>query len=346
MVIKIYCCILDIAVYRTMKNMTLIAGLAVTIVLGLYLGYTLTNSLYQPAAKQVNTTSVVESDESGAETPPLQVEESAGSSPDINVSVKNNTAGPAEVPEQNPETAETEIRMEDIETKHAVLELFWGEGCPECAAEKEFLEEMRDKYPDLEIIMHEVNEDEEGRELFMERCRELELGCRNVPVTIIGNAAFTGFKDYNGDFTYHKQEKAFVGYRNQIELSIMNELGLARYEDPDGWKESVKLSASTDKSIYYEKEPMRITADIRVDRNVNGFYVFARGLVGKTGPYINSKKWIHLKRGENRIVFEESAPRCFGCGGFRPGIYPIDVWLEKDGEEVARVRLNVEIKDL
>lgn len=36
------------------------------------------------------------------------------------------------------------------------LWFFWGQGCPHCAAEKPFLEELAKKYPQLEIKEFEV----------------------------------------------------------------------------------------------------------------------------------------------------------------------------------------------
>ncbi len=231
------------------------------------------------------------------------------------------------------------------EEKTAKLEFFWGEGCPECAAEKEFLEEMEDKYPRLEIISYEVNEHEGNLEYFMSLCDELGIDCGSVPVTVVGNTAFVKFRGQDGDFVYNGQRRAFVGYRNQIENSVRSELGL-EYGDPDEWEDGIWFHAHTDKGVYYEKEPMEITAVIRSEQDVNGVYVKALGLKGKNGYYINSDKWAHLKRGENVVVFEEFCPRCFGCGGFEPGEYPIYVWLEKEEDMVAETTLNVEIRDL
>jgi|GEM_PF-7086011 len=330
-----------------MDNRGLIIGLALVMAVGVYVGYTLT-SVSGPLKCEELTCGddTLALPEDVSEPEDLMQENKKAEEPEPlglseNNSAENDTTDSNETAN---EIGEPEGSIRGM--KDAILELFWGEGCPECATEKDFLAEMEERYPDLEIMMYEVNADEDNLKLFMERCDEMGLGCGNVPVTIIGNTAFAKFRDYEGDFTYHKQEKAFVGYRNQIETSIMNELGILEYDDPDGWKDGIRLIASTDKEIYYEKGPMEITAVIRSERDVNSCYVATRGVVGGTGPYVNGREWVHLKRGENKVVFKESAPRCFGCGGFKPGVYPIDVWLEKDEEIIESIALRIKIEDL
>ena len=46
------------------------------------------------------------------------------------------------------------------------LWFFWGQGCPHCAAEKPFLEELAKKYPQLEIKEFEVYYNKENQQLF------------------------------------------------------------------------------------------------------------------------------------------------------------------------------------
>ncbi len=243
--------------------------------------------------------------------------------------------------EDNSTNETTEQDETSPQEKTATLEFFWGIGCPECAAEKDFLSELEGNYSRLEVLTYEVNEDEENLELMMERCGELDIGCGEVPVTIIGGVPYTGFLDAEGEFKYHQQRRMFVGYRNQLEEGVLDALGMIS-DAPEGWENHVSLSASADKAIYYEKESIEITASVRSRYGVDSCYVRADGLKG----YVRDSRFIHLDRGDNRAAFQESAPRCFGCGGFEPGEYPIDVWLEKDGERIDERTLTIEIRDL
>ena len=43
-----------------------------------------------------------------------------------------------------------------LATEKIEIYFFWGQGCPHCAKEKPFLEELKQKYPQLEIKEFEV----------------------------------------------------------------------------------------------------------------------------------------------------------------------------------------------
>ena len=43
--------------------------------------------------------------------------------------------------------------------------LFWGEGCPHCAHEKEFLAELMQKYPTLKVEDFEIYNDTDNLDL-------------------------------------------------------------------------------------------------------------------------------------------------------------------------------------
>ena len=76
------------------------------------------------------------------------------------------------------------------------LYLFWGDGCPHCAHEKEFLKELQQEDKDLNLHLYEVWNDEDNAEL-MEKVKEsfdLET-TSSVPFTVIGNRVFSGYSD-------------------------------------------------------------------------------------------------------------------------------------------------------
>jgi cytochrome c biogenesis protein CcdA/thiol-disulfide isomerase/thioredoxin len=72
---------------------------------------------------------------------------------------------------------------------------FWGDGCPHCATEKPFLEELASRYPEVEIRSYEVWFDQEARQVFLDMTDSLGFEPSGVPVTIIGNRHWTGFHE-------------------------------------------------------------------------------------------------------------------------------------------------------
>jgi glutaredoxin len=73
------------------------------------------------------------------------------------------------------------------------LYLFRGEGCPHCANEEKFLEEMKIKYPELKVYDYEVWKNRDNAKKMQEVGKFLEADVRGVPFTIIGDKYFTGF---------------------------------------------------------------------------------------------------------------------------------------------------------
>lgn len=75
------------------------------------------------------------------------------------------------------------------------LVLFWGDGCPHCAAEKEWLATITDDYPRLTVTQYEVWYDEGNRQLFIETAEEMGFEPSGVPTTIVGEQVWVGFSD-------------------------------------------------------------------------------------------------------------------------------------------------------
>ena len=75
------------------------------------------------------------------------------------------------------------------------LVLFHGEGCPHCAAEREFLTDLQQREPRLQVQEYEVWYDEANRALLAEQAQRLGFEPVGVPVTIIGDRYWVGFSD-------------------------------------------------------------------------------------------------------------------------------------------------------
>ena len=78
----------------------------------------------------------------------------------------------------------------NYESDKVTIYLFYMDGCSHCAAEKTFLKELGDKYPDLNIVYYDVytydNYYQEAQKLF-------DLNINSVPFTIIGEEYYLGF---------------------------------------------------------------------------------------------------------------------------------------------------------
>lgn len=75
---------------------------------------------------------------------------------------------------------------------------FWGDGCPHCAEEKPFLEELEQKYPDLEVKMFETYQNPENRELMQTVAQAYGTEVQGIPTTFIGEEHWVGYSDNAG----------------------------------------------------------------------------------------------------------------------------------------------------
>jgi thiol-disulfide isomerase/thioredoxin len=81
-------------------------------------------------------------------------------------------------------------------TGHAVtLYLFWGEGCPHCAAAKPYLESLPEKYPTLSLEEYEVFYDPHNNLVFNQLLKMLGLEQSAVPTVVIGPYYLQGYSE-------------------------------------------------------------------------------------------------------------------------------------------------------
>ena len=99
------------------------------------------------------------------------------------------------------------------------LTIFWGQGCPHCAAEWEFLDELSTEFPDLEIAGYEVNYNPANWDHFVAVMAEHDLEPRAVPTTILGDQVWEGFNDAIGV---------------QIRAAVVDALSGSVVPEPDG----------------------------------------------------------------------------------------------------------------
>ncbi|MBD3305886.1 hypothetical protein GF339_05820 [candidate division KSB3 bacterium] len=79
-------------------------------------------------------------------------------------------------------------------SEHPVLYFFWGDGCPHCEREKEFLQKLHEEYPELEIRSFETWDHPDFRELADTMRKAYGIQSSSVPMTFLGNFTVTGFR--------------------------------------------------------------------------------------------------------------------------------------------------------
>jgi thiol-disulfide isomerase/thioredoxin len=77
--------------------------------------------------------------------------------------------------------------------KQVNIYFFWGQGCPHCAHEKPFLEQLEEKYPEVTVYDYETTGSSSNRELLMKVGKKLNTSVAGVPFTVIGNKHFIGW---------------------------------------------------------------------------------------------------------------------------------------------------------
>ncbi len=98
---------------------------------------------------------------------------------------------------------------------------FWGEGCPHCKEEEEYLNVLKIKYNDLVIHDYEVWYNNDNQELLKDISEKLNIKANGVPLTVIGNNYVVG---YLSDNTTGKQiENYILDCRDNGCINIFNE---------------------------------------------------------------------------------------------------------------------------
>lgn len=80
--------------------------------------------------------------------------------------------------------------------KEVTINLFRGEGCPHCAEEEKFLENMEKEYGDkIKIEKYEVWYDEDNSNLLDKVKESLNVDVSGVPFTVVGNQNTVGYNE-------------------------------------------------------------------------------------------------------------------------------------------------------
>lgn len=74
-----------------------------------------------------------------------------------------------------------------VESDQVVIHFFWGDGCPYCTRQKEFLDEFSLRYPDVIIRDYETYSNPQNARLMQALGRAYGVPARGVPMTFIGD---------------------------------------------------------------------------------------------------------------------------------------------------------------
>ncbi|GAK52626.1 hypothetical protein ANT_03440 [Candidatus Moduliflexus flocculans] len=86
-----------------------------------------------------------------------------------------------------------ESRAEEKKPR-TIFYLFWGDGCPHCEKEREFLFKIRKDYPEVEMRWFEIWNHPEYAKLADALSKTYKLKAVSVPMTFIGDWNVIGFQ--------------------------------------------------------------------------------------------------------------------------------------------------------
>ena len=114
------------------------------------------------------------------------------------------------------------------ENDKITLYLFYGDGCPHCAEEKLFLDEIKGSYDNFEIVMYEVWKDKDNQDFLNKVKSELGIERSGVPVTIIGDTYMVGWSEaLEGRVT-----RAIRFYKNNEYTDVVEQIKNGTYVKP------------------------------------------------------------------------------------------------------------------
>lgn len=73
--------------------------------------------------------------------------------------------------------------------------LFYGNGCPHCAKERDYLQQIAKKYPQLKVVEYEIYYNLKNNTLLQKVANQLNTDAGGVPFLVIGEEYFIGFAE-------------------------------------------------------------------------------------------------------------------------------------------------------
>lgn len=122
-----------------------------------------------------------------------------------------------------------------VNAEEVTMYFFYGETCPHCEKEHEFLDELEKEYENLTILRYEVWYNEENQELMKEKADEVGLTTQKVPLTIVGDNYIVGYTtSYNSKIekmvtdAMKTEQNECTPNENVIELPLLGEVNVKK----------------------------------------------------------------------------------------------------------------------
>jgi thiol-disulfide isomerase/thioredoxin len=165
-------------------------------------------------------------------------------------------AGGVAFPEQvipqseEPLESKTVAAVESTAAGLVPVYFFWGDGCPHCATQKPFMEELERRYPEMVFKSYEVWYVEENRQIFFDMAAAAGFEPQAVPTTFIGEQVWTGFYD---------------GMKRELEAAIIACIETAC---PDPGLDVLGTGVVSEAPVAMPAEPIPSPAEIEVEAPV------------------------------------------------------------------------------
>ncbi len=111
------------------------------------------------------------------------------------------------------------------------IHLFYGDGCPHCAAEEEFLVEYLKDKPNVKLYTYEVWGSTKNQRLMTEVQKQMGNSGSGVPYTIIGKRTIIGYADGITDETIKKYVDFYLNEENEYRDYAGEITGVSEKED-------------------------------------------------------------------------------------------------------------------
>ncbi len=138
----------------------------------------------------------------------------------------------------------------NAEDKVINIHLFYGDGCPHCAHEKQFLEEYLKDRNDIKLYTYEIWYDMDNQKLLSEVQKEMGTSSNSgVPFTVIGKKTIVGYSDGRTDeeiknaINYYLQNdyRDYVGEITGVTKKNENKIEKPIVKDDEKEKENVNV---------------------------------------------------------------------------------------------------------
>ncbi len=142
------------------------------------------------------------------------------------------------------------------ESERIKVYLFYGDGCPHCAAEKELLNDLKEKY-EFDVKSYETWKNAYNRQFMEEVKGELHCTESGVPLTIIGETIISGYSDATGNVI----ERAIKFYQTNEYEDVVQQIKDGTYVYDENNQDEFWLQE--------EEEEAEVTVDVPVAGKLN-----------------------------------------------------------------------------